>query len=422
MNFRKYYTSIQKEALLLIRDIEGIILIFIMPLILVLVVTLLQHRTFQNLSEEKIPLVIVNFDNDSLGNSFSAGISRSGVFEVTELKGTDSTMLETARLDVAKGKYQIGIIIPLHATKNIKNRAIALIQQQLPDAMIVPVSNVSTQSTIIVFYDPVIKESFKGLTRATLERFAAATESQVFLTAYSKVLDAITSQQTNIVHPDTSGIVFEEDTVSEYTGGVLPNAVQHNVPAWTLFGMFLICIPAAGSIIKERSEGCMARLKTTPISFVHIILPKTIVFVVICLLQALLIFLTGIYFMPVIGLPALQLGSNYVALFFITLASAMAASGFGIAIGSIASTHVQASTFGSVSTVILAAVGGVWVPVMLMPEIMRKISAVSPLNWGVNGYYNVFLRNASLAEVMPEITKLIVFFAICVFLSIKLRK
>jgi len=126
--------------------------------------------------------------------------------------------------------------------------------------------------------------------------------------------------------------------------------------------------------------------------------------------------------MPVLGLPGLQIGGNYLALFFISFASALAASGFGIAIGSVASTHVQASTFGSVSTVILAAIGGVWVPVMVMPEIMRKISAFSPLNWGVNGYYNVFLRNASLMDVMPEILKLMAFFVFCIAMGVWFRK
>lgn len=422
MNIRKYLISIQKEALLLIRDIEGIILIFLMPLILVLVVTLLQHRTFQNLSETKIPVIVLNYDNDSLGNAFSRGIRQSDVFEVTEITGTDTLQTQHARREVAEGKYQIGIVIPQNATRIIKNRAVSLIQKQLPTSLKAAPSGLSESFTISLFFDPITKESFKSLTRATLEKFAATTESHIFITAYSKVLDAITGQQSNISPPQEPSIVFREDLVSEYTGGVLPNSVQHNVPAWTLFGMFLICIPAAGSIIKERSEGCLARLKTVPISFLNIILPKTLVFVAICLLQALVIFLTGVYFMPVIGLPELQIGGNLAAIFFISLASALAASGFGIAIGAIASTHVQASTFGSVSTVILAAIGGVWVPVMVMPDIMRKISAFSPLNWGVNGYYEVFLRNASVLEVLPDILKLFAFFILCIAAGIGFRR
>ncbi|MFH1121860.1 MAG: ABC transporter permease [Bacteroidota bacterium] len=422
MNLRKFYISVQKEALLLIRDIEGIVLIFLMPLILVLVVTMLQHRTFQNLAEVRIPVVVLNYDNDSLGNAFTKGISDTDVFEVTGIMGKDSTQLQKARQDVAEGKYQIGVVIPENATQSIKNRVISLIQQQLPDALRTSGTDSSCQTSISLFFDPVTKESFKGLTRATFEKFAASTENRIFITAYTKVIDAITGQQSVISLPEEPGVVFTEDLVSEYTGGIMPNAVQHNVPAWTLFGMFLICIPVAGSIIKERSEGCLARLKTLPISFLNILMPKTIVFVAICLLQAIAIFLTGVYLMPFLGLPGLQMGGNFMALFLISLASALAASGFGIAIGSIASTHVQASTFGSVSTVILAAIGGVWVPVMVMPEIMRNISAFSPLNWGVNGYYNVFLRNASTMDVMPEILKLTAFFVLCIATGIWFRK
>ena len=48
---KKLIASVQKEFLLLMRDIEGVILMFFMPLCLVVVITLLQHRTFQNLEE-----------------------------------------------------------------------------------------------------------------------------------------------------------------------------------------------------------------------------------------------------------------------------------------------------------------------------------------------------------------------------------
>ena len=77
---KKLFASIYKESLLLLRDIEGLILVFFMPLCLVVVMALLQHRTFQNLEETKIPVIIVDHDNNSLGTAFRNGIRKFGMF------------------------------------------------------------------------------------------------------------------------------------------------------------------------------------------------------------------------------------------------------------------------------------------------------------------------------------------------------
>jgi ABC-2 type transport system permease protein len=419
---KKLLASVYKESILLTRDIEGVILMFFMPLCLVVVMALLQHRTFQNLEETKIPIVIVDRDNDSLGIAFRNGIRNSKMFEVTEITDRDTIALNKARKEVAEGKYQIGILIPENTTKSIKNRAVGLVQKQLPlnlKAQQIPQNN---KVVIKLFFDPITKSSFRDLAQSKLNEFASQTETRIIFQTYSKVIDALTSQSTAISFPEEPIMTFTEDFVSEYTGGIVPNAVQHNVPAWTLFGMFLICIPIAGNIIKERNEGCMARLKTIPVSYLGIMSGKSFVFIVICLIQAALIVLTGIFIMPLIGLPKLVICNNWLALLIITLASAFAASGYGVAIGTIASTHTQASTFGSVSTVILAAIGGVWIPVMVMPEFMRKISAFSPMNWGIQGYYDVFLRNASISEVLPNALKLFGFYVVCTLLSLYFRK
>ncbi|MCG8700234.1 MAG: ABC transporter permease [Bacteroidales bacterium] len=419
---RKLTSSVYKETILLLRDIEGVALLFVMPLFLVIVIALLQHKTFQNILEAKIPVVILDNDNDSLGYSFRKGLQSSKMFEVKEFVSPDSNEVINAKQAVAKGEYQIGIIIPANSTERIKTRALSLVQKQLPNAIQIDRTKTLETTTVELFFDPLTKNSFRDLTKSKMNEFAATLESQFIFETYSKVIDALTNQNSNLTYHNVPALVFDEILIAEFTAGKTPNAVQHNVPAYTLFGMFLICIPIAGNILKERNDGCLARLKTMPISYLEIMTGKTIVFVVICLLQALLIVLVGRYFMPLIDLPALQIGTNIGALSLMSLASALAATGYGIAIGSIASTHVQASTFGSISTVILAAIGGVWIPVMLMPDVMRFISEISPLNWGIKGYYAVFLRDASTIEVLPEAAKLIFFHVACLLVSFVFRR
>ena len=145
----------------------------------------------------------------------------------------------------------------------------------------------------------------------------------------------------------------------------------------------------------------------------------------VCIIQFILMLAVGINLFPLLGLPKLILGSNIMALSMVVISAAFAAIGYGIMIGSIFKTYQQATSFGSVSVIILAALGGVWVPVYLMPNLMRTISSFSPLNWGLNAFYNIFMRSASLGDVMTDCLKMLAFFVVCLAIGVgmfKIRK
>jgi len=132
--------------------------------------------------------------------------------------------------------------------------------------------------------------------------------------------------------------------------------------------------------------------------------------------------LMGVYFFPTLGLPALKIGVNFFAIFIIALSSSLAAIGYGVLIGTLSTTHQQAATFGSISVMILAAIGGVWVPVFAMPPFMRSISIISPLNWGLNGFYEVFIREGNTFSVLFDSFKLILFFTLCLLTSLLYKR
>ncbi|MBE9488861.1 MAG: ABC transporter permease, partial [Bacteroidetes bacterium] len=137
---------------------------------------------------------------------------------------------------------------------------------------------------------------------------------------------------------------------------------------------------------------------------------KTIVYLAVCLIQFILMLLIGIYLFPSIGLPTLNITGRLPLLFVVTLFSGLAAIGLGLLLGTIAKTQEQSAPFGATFVVILAALGGVWVPVFIMPKFMQTLSNISPMNWGLNAFYDVFLRHGSFLDILPEITLLFLFF------------
>ena len=156
----------------------------------------------------------------------------------------------------------------------------------------------------------------------------------------------------------TRSVVFTESFPSGKEEELMPNTTQHNVPAWTIFAMFFIVIPLTSSIIKEREEGSLIRLLTMPVTYFTVFMAKIGVYLVVCMIQFALMVLAGMFLLPLFRIPALTVDGKIFELLLMALTSSLAALGFGIAVGTIARTHQQAAAFGSVSVVILAAIGG----------------------------------------------------------------
>ncbi len=115
--------------------------------------------------------------------------------------------------------------------------------------------------------------------------------------------------------------------------------------------------------------------------------------------------------------PVLESGHPRRRFMLIALSAAAAACGYGILLGTMARTYEQASTFGAVSVVIAAAMGGIMVPVFAMPPMMQKISLFSPLSWGLNAFLDVFVRGGNLRSVLPDIALLLLFFLVTTLLA-----
>jgi ABC-2 type transport system permease protein len=194
-------------------------------------------------------------------------------------------------------------------------------------------------------------------------------------------------------------------------GGLVaaPTPVQHNVPAWALFGVFFIVVPMAGSLIKERQEETLARLLTMPVPYAVILAGKVIAYVLVCCGQFTLIFLLGRFVLPLFGVEAFRLGTGLGGGVLVVLAASLAATGYGIMLGTISRTYEQASMFGAISVVAASAIGGVMVPVYAMPAMMQKISVISPIGWGLEAFLDIFVRGGDLGAVLGELSLLLLF-------------
>jgi ABC-2 type transport system permease protein len=246
-----------------------------------------------------------------------------------------------------------------------------------------------------------------------------AINKMVFQIENKKIYKAFQDQLGTTEELESKSLIsFKEITPNLGKTEQMPNSVQHNVPAWALFAIFFIVVPLSINLVKEKSQGTSVRVRVSPTPYYIHILGKTFTYLIICIIQFLLMVAVGIWLFPYMDLPQFDVTGKMFHLLIVTLFAGLAAIGFGILLGTVANTQEQSAPFGATSVVVLAAIGGIWVPVFLMPEFMQTIAKFSPMNWGLNAYYDIILRNSGLGEIAQELIFLLLFYFAMVTISL----
>jgi len=475
---KQLFAVIKKEYIQIIRDIPGLIILFLMPLILIFAVTGTQENAFKKLYDNKADILFVDNDHEYLGKTIEEGLNKSGYFHVIKEVGGVTLDTTTAQREITSGNYQVGIMINKGATQFARSKAVKRIQKSFVSDSNADTSTnkVLNDNNISIYFDPTTRESYKNAVTSSLERLVQSVEIKMILSTFFDALpnelnkqlqppvkkfligqlkdmeqvftDELKKRMGNnlpsnfkinaqprevkfdITEDIRKGIRFNDDLENDNlisiaqknahneNAVIKPTLIQNNVPAFALFAMFFIVIPLAGSLLAERKDGTYNRIRTLPVTYFTILWGKIAVYVTICLLQLLLMIVVGMYFLPMIyGIPALSLGSHYVALILAAFASAFAAIGFGLLVGTFSTTHSQAGMFGAFMVLILAILGGIFLPVYMMPKPMQVVSIISPLRWGIDSFLDIFVRNAGLKVIWLNLTRMFVFFIIALMLA-----
>ena len=197
-----------------------------------------------------------------------------------------------------------------------------------------------------------------------------------------------------------------------------PTSVQQNVPAWLLLSMYLIVIPVASTFIIERNHGTIIRLKSMNVSGVYFLSAKYFPYYLINMIQVILMLLMGVFIVPLLGGESLNLGDSFLGLFLISSCASFNAISLALLISAFVTTVEQAAAIGGFGTIILGAIGGIMVPKFVMPEFMQKLTNISPMSWGLEGFLDIFLREGNFFDVINESLLLVISGFFMLFLAI----
>lgn len=431
---QKLIAVIHKELLLLWRDKAGLLVLFVMPAILVCIITLVQENVLKIMGESNVRILFIDEDRQQLGREIRTQLGTLGKVKLVTSVDDRELTRESALDLIRSGKYQFGVFIPAGLTQSLAADAdqvvAAILNPDLPAQ-----EDSGTVHGVDLYFDPAVRGGFRTAVITSLKQILFTIQMEERLRLLGKRLpqylqkslsssfDMPVDMATVFPKPDLLKVTKPFFQVEEKSAGrnayeKLPSSVQQNVPAWALFGMFFIVVPMAGTLLKERQDGTLIRLRTMPLPLLTLVFGKILAFQLICFGQFFLIAAIGRYLLPALGTPVFELGDNMIAVFLLVFTSSLAATGYGVCLGALARTFEQVSMFGPISIVVAAAIGGVLVPVFAMPEFMSRISIVSPLNWGLEGFMDILVRGGGIMDIVPEILRFVLFFALTVGMAL----
>ena len=412
-----------KELRVLLRDPVGLAVIFLMPLAVLVVVTLVQDGAFKKVSQFSVKAALVDEDGSEISQALARDFAAAeGIHLVTEQDGRPLER-SNARELVRKGQAQVFVIFPkgLGQTATAGARRWATAPSDKPAA-------VSKPTAIESFFDPGVSGPYRVLVTLALQRLAQGKEFELDMKAWGEGLPKqleeqlppeleMTELERTLTPPvyrsgHALGVAAPANANASAEAGqtaLLPDMVQFNVPAYAVFAMFFIVIPISTCLLRERHEGTLTRLLTMPLRPAAIIAAKLLLFLGVALIQFALMMAAGRWLLPALGTQAFMLTASTPALVVLTICTGLAAVGFALAVASTATSQEQAGMAGATSVVILAALGGVMVPVFFMPPVMQRLSGLTPLNWGVTAYQDLFTRGATLADIQGRLWLLAAF-------------
>lgn len=364
---------IRKELLALSRDLHGLAALFVLPVIFILVMSMALKDVY---SPHVDNLVWSVLDQDQ------------GALSTTLLtrweKENGKPVALPADWERALSEGRIKYVIHIH-----KGAANDLAGTGKPDL-----------HRIALLTEPGIDFGVFTSLRAQLEASATALRVESMI----RKLPAV----GNIVKIDTDALSGTHVAKAErVNAGPRPTSVQHNVPAWLVFGMFFVVTTIAGLFVEERSCGALSRLLSLGASPLVLLLAKVLPFMLINCLQAGLMLGVGIYVIPLLGGDALSLaGIDWPALLTMLFAISLAAISLALLVATLVKSQAQASAIGPMMNILMAAVGGIMVPTVVMPGVMQNFAQYSPMNWALEGLLDVLLRGGNVTTIRAEALQL----------------
>ncbi|MFA1820934.1 ABC transporter permease [Virgibacillus oceani] len=199
-----------------------------------------------------------------------------------------------------------------------------------------------------------------------------------------------------LILPIVFTVLFIAMFTADADAATSEQVIMSIVPGYVVMFVFFIMISMVNVFIKDRDTGMTSRLASTPIQSYAYLLGKWLPFMCVVFIQIVVLFLFGrlVYDVP-LGEPITLLILSIVITFTVT------------AIGLAMSLLVNTENMGIAITQIIALggamLGGLWVPLEIMPEFMKTIALFLPQYWAHQSFQDAMAGTTEVLELMQTL-------------------
>jgi len=365
----------EKEWLVLSRDVHGLAVLFLMPAVFIVVMSLALSDAFKGDTGRQTEFAVISAD-EKLADLFALNLAGDG-FVAAPAPADEAAARDSVRL----AKHKLVLVVPRDFRSALDAPPDG---RRTPPALTLLADPALPPTQLVAFQQRVLGVALGLRVSAMIRDAGIPADAGAFDLKQAAKLDV---------------------QVVGSTGR--PSSVQQNVPAWLIFGMFFVVMPISALFIVERRDGTLARLASLQVPFSMLLLGKVGPFFVINLGQTVLMLLAGKTLVPWFGGEALAIPARWDLVAAVAACTSFAAIGWGLAVAVCARTLEQATVIGGVGNILAAAIGGIMVPRFVMPEAMQTLADVSPMAWALDGFHAVMLRQGGAADIALPCIKLI---------------
>ncbi|MEQ8672148.1 MAG: ABC transporter permease [Aggregatilineales bacterium] len=180
----------------------------------------------------------------------------------------------------------------------------------------------------------------------------------------------------------------------------IPTGFDQSVPGMaTMFVMFTV-LSGMQILLRERQTWTLQRLIMMPVTRADILGGKILSRFSIGIIQFVVIFAVGL-------LVGMNFGDNMLALLLVVAVYTLAITALSFALAPLFKDEFQAGTAVTLIALPLAALGGAWWPLEIVPDFMKVIGRISPVSWAMDGFNQITFYNGGWGDIVLPVVVLI---------------
>lgn len=178
----------------------------------------------------------------------------------------------------------------------------------------------------------------------------------------------------------------------------IPAGFQQSVPGYlVMFVLMNLLIFGGLAISQERSNGALRRLAMHPVSKTQIVVGKILGRFLLGVVQIVYLLLIGGFFF------GMDYAGNLPLITLTMLVFAWGCASLGVFVGAIVRTPESVQGICTLGSIAMAAIGGCWWPLEIVPDFARRIGQLFPTSWAMNAMHQLISFGGGSTEIQHEL-------------------